>query len=96
MIRQRAVPQHRRGQLRPRLLPGQARAARLSAWGGPGPRSTRAINGPYEAAVHFSFESLEAMMQRRWAFRRHGRDLMADMANYTTIIPTQQISEIVD
>jgi hypothetical protein len=43
--------------------------------------------------VHFRFASVEAM-QQALAAERTG-DVIADVANYTTITPVQQISEIV-
>ena len=51
------------------------------------------IDGPYEAAVHFKFESLEAMGA---AMGVEGTGaVLADVANYTTIAPVMQTSEIV-
>jgi len=51
------------------------------------------IDGPYEAAVHFSFADMDAMGA---ALGAPGTgDVMADMANYTTITPVTQTSEIV-
>ena len=51
------------------------------------------VDGPYEAAVHFTFDSMEAMGA---AMSVPGTaDVMADVANYTTITPVTQTSEIV-
>lgn len=51
------------------------------------------IDGPYEAAVHFTFADQAAMGA---ALGSPGTgDVMADMANYTTIAPVTQTSEIV-
>jgi uncharacterized protein (TIGR02118 family) len=45
------------------------------------------------AAVHFTFDSMEAMGE---AMSAPGTaDVMADVANYTTIMPVMQTSEIV-
>jgi uncharacterized protein (TIGR02118 family) len=51
------------------------------------------IDGPYEAAVHLRFASMEAM-QAALMSERTG-DVQADVANYTTIDPVLQISQIV-
>lgn len=65
----------------------------VSTWGLAGAEIDRGINGPYEAAVHFTFESLEAMGA---AMAAEGTAaVQADVANYTTIVPEMQISEIV-
>lgn len=64
-------------------------------WGlGPGrAQIDRGVDGPYEAAVHFTFDSLEELSA---AMGREGtQDVMADVANYTTIQPVMQTSEIV-
>ena len=54
----------------------------------------KGIDGPYEAAVHFFFDSMEQM---KTAMAAEGtKALMADMANYTTITPVMQISEVVE
>jgi uncharacterized protein (TIGR02118 family) len=53
----------------------------------------RGVNGPYVAAVHFFFESLDQMQQ---ATAVDGSAAIgADVANYTSIRPLRQISEIV-
>lgn len=53
----------------------------------------KGIDGPYEASVHFEFESLEALGA---AMGNEGTGaIMADVANYTTITPVMQTSEIV-
>ena len=53
----------------------------------------KGLDGPYVAAVHFTFASLEAM-QSAMAVEGTGA-VMADVANYTTITPVLQTSEIV-
>ena len=53
----------------------------------------KGVAGPYVAAVHFTFESNEAMQQ---ALASEGTGaVMADVANYTNVTPVTQISEIV-
>lgn len=63
------------------------------AWGIDGAEIDKGVNGPYVAAVHFRFDSVEAMQQ---AMAAEGTaEVIADVGNYTTIMPVQQISEIV-
>jgi uncharacterized protein (TIGR02118 family) len=50
-------------------------------------------SGPYVAAVHLFFESMESM-QQAMASPETGA-IMADVANYTNATPLMQISEIV-
>jgi uncharacterized protein (TIGR02118 family) len=64
-----------------------------STWGLSGADIDKGVDGPYVAAVHFQFESQEAM-QAALAAPGTG-DVMADVANYTTITPVLQTSEIV-
>ena len=53
----------------------------------------KGIDGPYVAAVHFTFGSLEDLGA---AMGGEGtQKVTADMANYTTIRPVMQTSEIV-
>jgi uncharacterized protein (TIGR02118 family) len=67
----------------------------IDAWGlDPGQAQIdKGFDGPYEAAVHFTFDDVaaigEAMGQPRTG------EVMADVANYTTITPVMQTSEIV-
>jgi uncharacterized protein (TIGR02118 family) len=56
-------------------------------------RIEKGIDGPYEAAVHFTFDSTDAM-GAALASERTG-EVMADVANYTTIAPVTQTSETV-
>ena len=57
-------------------------------------RSTRVVDGPYEAAVHFFFPSTDAIGV---AMGNEGTGaIMADVANYTDIQPVLQTSEIVE
>ena len=62
-------------------------------WGLEGAEIDKGVDGPYVAAVHFRFQSVEAFHA---ALGAPGTgDVIADVANYTTITPVQQISEIV-
>jgi uncharacterized protein (TIGR02118 family) len=64
------------------------------AWGLDGAEIDKGVNGPYLAAVHFRFPSMEALQQ---AMAAGGTaEVIGDVANYTNIVPVQQISEIVD
>jgi uncharacterized protein (TIGR02118 family) len=65
----------------------------VKTWGLAGAEIDKGVNGPYVAAVHFTFDSLEAMGA---AMSAPGTaDVMADVPNYTTIQPVMQTSEIV-
>jgi uncharacterized protein (TIGR02118 family) len=66
----------------------------VKSWGLDSAEIDKGVDGPNVAAVHFKFESQEAMAA---AMGSPGTaDVMADVANYTTIAPVLQISEIVD
>jgi uncharacterized protein (TIGR02118 family) len=66
----------------------------VQAWGLDGAEIDRGVNGPYVAAVHFRFESLDAL---NTAMAAPGTGaVLADVANYTSIQPVLQTSEIVD
>jgi uncharacterized protein (TIGR02118 family) len=65
----------------------------LRAWGLDKADIEKGIDGPYVAAVHFEFDSVEAM-GAAMAAEATG-DVMADVANYTNITPVLQTSEIV-
>jgi uncharacterized protein (TIGR02118 family) len=63
------------------------------AWGVEHAEIDKGVDGPYVAAVHFHFESLDAMGA---AMASPGTaDVMVDVANYTSITPVLQTSEIV-
>jgi uncharacterized protein (TIGR02118 family) len=65
----------------------------VKAWGLDGAEIDRGLSGPYVAAVHFQFESQEAIAT---AMSAEGTPaVMADVANYTNITPVMQTSEIV-
>jgi uncharacterized protein (TIGR02118 family) len=54
----------------------------------------KGIDGPNVAAVHLKFASLDALNQ---AMASEGTaEILADIANYTTIAPVLQTSEVVD
>jgi uncharacterized protein (TIGR02118 family) len=65
----------------------------VKAWGTDGAEIDKGVDGPYVAAVHFRFASAEAM-QAAMASEDTGA-VMADVANYTSIAPVLQVSEIV-
>ena len=53
----------------------------------------KGVDGPHVAAVHLTFDSLDALQE---AMAAEGTaDVLADVANYTTIAPVLQTSEIV-
>ncbi len=54
----------------------------------------KGIDGPYVAAVHFTFDSMEAMGAAMGA--EGTGEIMADVANYTNIAPVMQTSEVVE
>jgi uncharacterized protein (TIGR02118 family) len=65
----------------------------VQTFGVDGAEIDRGVNGPYVAAVHFRFESEEAVAA---AMSAEGTPaVLADVANYTTIAPVLQTSEIV-
>jgi uncharacterized protein (TIGR02118 family) len=65
----------------------------LKTWGLDSAEIDKGVDGPYVAAVHFTFDSMDAMGAALGA--PGTADVMADMANYTTITPVTQTSEIV-
>ena len=65
----------------------------LKLWGLESAEIDKGIDGPYEAAVHFVFDSLEAMGAAMGS--PDTAAVQADVVNYTTIVPVMQISEIV-
>jgi uncharacterized protein (TIGR02118 family) len=65
----------------------------VRSWGLTSAEIDKGVDGPYVAAVHFTFDSLDALQQ---AMAAEGTaDVLADVANYTTIAPVLQTSEIV-
>jgi uncharacterized protein (TIGR02118 family) len=66
----------------------------VSTWGLTGAEIDKGVDGPYVAAVHLTFDSPEALQQ---AMGSEGTAaILADVANYTSIAPVLQTSEIVD
>jgi uncharacterized protein (TIGR02118 family) len=64
-----------------------------STWNPASTQIDRGIDGPNVAAVHIMFDSAEAMQT---AMALPGTaDIMADVANYTSITPVLQVSEVV-
>ncbi len=65
----------------------------VKSWGLDGADIDKGVDGPYVAAVHFTFESMDALGA---AMGSPGTaEVMADVANYTNIAPVIQTSEIV-
>jgi uncharacterized protein (TIGR02118 family) len=65
----------------------------VKTWGLSGAEIDKGLDGPYVAAVHFKFDSMEALQAAMGAAGTG--DVMADVPNYTTIQPVLQTSEIV-
>jgi uncharacterized protein (TIGR02118 family) len=65
----------------------------MRTWGIDSAEIDKGVDGPYVAGVHFQFESLEAMSAAMGSPAT--ADVLADVANYTTITPVLQTSEIV-
>jgi uncharacterized protein (TIGR02118 family) len=65
----------------------------VRSWGLDGAEIDKGLDGPYVAAVHFRFDSMEAFHK---AMGSEGTaEVMADVANYTSIAPVLQTSEVV-
>lgn len=66
----------------------------LRTWGLSSAEIDRGVDGPYVAAVHLRFDSLEALGE---AMAAEGTGaVLEDVANYTNIAPVLQTSEVVD
>jgi uncharacterized protein (TIGR02118 family) len=65
----------------------------VKTWGLDNAEIDKGVDGPYVAAVHFRFESQEALNAALG--NEHTGEVLADVANYTTIAPVLQTSEIV-
>ena len=65
----------------------------VKTWGLDGAEIDKGLDGPYVAAVHFKFASPEAL-QSAMGGEATGA-ILADIANYTSIAPVLQTSEIV-
>jgi len=66
----------------------------LKTWGLPAAEIDKGVDGPHVAAVHFKFDSLDALQAAMGAEGTGA--VLADVANYTNIAPVLQTSEIVD
>lgn len=64
------------------------------AWSPTSTMVERGVNGPYVAAVHMTFDSMDAFNAAMTSPLTG--DVMVDVANYTNIAPVMQVSEIVD
>jgi len=65
----------------------------VETWHPAGAEIDKAVDGPYVAAVHFTFDSLEVMQA---ALAADGTAaIRADVANYTNVEPVRQVSEVV-
>jgi uncharacterized protein (TIGR02118 family) len=65
----------------------------IKAWGLTTADIDRGVDGPYVAAVHFEFDSVDALGAAMGA--EATGEVLADVANYTNITPVLQTSEIV-
>ena len=66
----------------------------VKTWGLAGAEIDKGVDGPYVAAAHFKFDSLEAVQAAMGAAGTG--EVLADLANYTSIVPVLQTSETVD
>jgi len=64
-----------------------------AAWGLSEALIEKGVNGPFVAAVHVQFESMDALGAAMSS--EDSAAVLADLANFTTIAPQMQISEIV-
>jgi len=68
----------------------------IEAWSPTSVEIDKGLDGPYVAAVHFQFPSIEAMMAALGVEATEATEAVrADVANYTTIEPVRQTSEVV-
>jgi uncharacterized protein (TIGR02118 family) len=65
----------------------------VETWGVERCEIDKGVTGPYVAAVHFFFDSMESMGEKMGV--EGTAAIIADVANYTTISPVQQLSEVV-
>lgn len=65
----------------------------MKTWGLESAQIDKGVAGPYVAAAHFLFESTEALQAAMAADGTAA--VINDVANCTTIVPVQQISEVV-
>ena len=85
------LPPERGGHVRSRVLPRKHVPLCRESWNPTGAEIDRGLDGPNVAAVHFLFGSNEDLQA---ALASEGTSaIMADVANYTTIVPVTQVSE---
>ena len=65
----------------------------IKTWGLDGAEIDKGVDGPYVAAVHLKFDSPETLAAAMGSEKTG--DVLADVANYTSIAPVLQTSEIV-
>jgi uncharacterized protein (TIGR02118 family) len=65
----------------------------IRAWGLTEAQIDKGVDGPYVAAVHFEFDSVDALGAAMAA--EATAEVLADVANYTNIAPVLQTSEII-
>jgi uncharacterized protein (TIGR02118 family) len=65
----------------------------VKTWGLDGAEIDKGVDGPYVAAVHFKFASMDALGAAMGSEATGA--VLADVANYTSIAPVLQTSEIV-
>jgi uncharacterized protein (TIGR02118 family) len=65
-----------------------------AAWGLQEATIEKGVNGPYVAAVHVRFASMDDLGAAMGA--PESAAVIADVANFTTINPVMQISEVVE
>ena len=66
----------------------------MRTWGVESAEIDMGLRGPYVAAVHFTFDSIDA--QKRAMAAEGTANVLSDVANFTSIEPILQTSEIVD
>jgi uncharacterized protein (TIGR02118 family) len=65
----------------------------MRTWGLTKAEIDKGVDGPYVAAVHFEFDSADALGAAMGA--EATGEVLADVANYTNIAPVLQTSEII-
>ena len=65
----------------------------VKAWGLDGAEIDKGVNGPYVVGVHFKFSSMDALNAAMGSPDTGA--VLADVANFTTIAPVLQTSEVV-
>jgi uncharacterized protein (TIGR02118 family) len=64
----------------------------VKTWGVERFEIDKGVSGPYVAAVHFYFDSMEALGAATGV--EGTAEIAADVANYTNITPIQQFAEV--